>query len=77
MANQRRWEAKLERLVAKLGILLAQLGRWVAKLGRLVAKSGRWVAKLGSLVAKSGKKRLICISTEAIWVPINTTLKNK
>ncbi len=41
MVKSGRWVAKLERLVAKLGILLPKLGRWVAKSGRLVAKLGR------------------------------------
>ncbi len=62
--------------MAKLmGRWVASLGKWVAKLmGRWVAKlMGRWGASLGRWVAELVARLLV---TAALWVRIETSLKN-
>jgi hypothetical protein len=70
-----RWVAKIGRRVAKIGKRIAKIGRWrkwVAKLGRWVAEVGRWLAKVGRWVAKFVARQL---TTAALWVRIQTSLK--
>jgi hypothetical protein len=64
---------EIERRVAKFGRWVAKFGRWVAKVVIWVAMSWRWVAKAGRLVAKLVAPLL---ATAALWVRIQTSLKN-